>query len=125
MSPKKGKGKGRAKDTRADEPEQESTGMAVTQQYGPAPSVATSSTGYDATGDQPVRKCKSIKSSSEIVLQGPLDIAGSVKSEGTVTLNGDFTIRDKVEIYGSLEINGTVNCTYVGTLSRWPCCCWY
>lgn len=70
------------------------------------PSTSTES----ETPVQTVLKSKSIRSESEIILQGPIQVAGSVRSGGNVTLNGDFDVRDKVEAYGTIEVNGNLVC---------------
>jgi hypothetical protein len=66
-----------------------------------------SSTGSNS---QPIfQKSKSIKSETELELQGPLEVAGSVKSGGSITFRGDFIIRDKIDAYGTITMDGSVS----------------
>ena len=74
------------------------------------PTGGSSSSGHGSTGNQPVRKSRSVRSEDAVALQGPLDVTGSVKSGRNITLNGDFTVQDKIEAYGSIDITGNVNC---------------
>jgi cytoskeletal protein CcmA (bactofilin family) len=97
------KGKKIATDTDPTEHQDELMYNTAEYQYTPASSAAGSSS-VRQTGNQPVRKSKTIKSDGQVTLQGPLDIVGSVKSGSNVTFNGDFNVREKIEAYGSIDI---------------------
>ena len=78
------------------------------------PQAGGTSAGYEyntmPTGNQPVRKSKTIKSDGQVALQGPLDVVGSVKSGSNISLEGDFTVREKIEAYGGIDVNGHLTC---------------
>jgi cytoskeletal protein CcmA (bactofilin family) len=72
-------------------------------------SASSSELGTDADSPpQGFRRSRSVKSDSELSLEGPLDVHGSVKSGGSIVFDGDFVIRDKIDAYGAITINGSV-----------------
>lgn len=64
------------------------------------------------SGQQGVRKRKSVKSEDSIELHGPMEVDGSVKSMGAVTFTGNFSVRDRIEAYGDITVNGNLTCRY-------------
>jgi hypothetical protein len=117
------KGKEVAADTGSEE-QYDQAAYAPSEYYG-----ASSSLSVPESGNQPIRKSKTIKSEGQITLQGPLDIVGSVKSGSNITFNGDFMVKEKIEAYGAIDINGQLTCRQVSyirsfrtlthTLSQW------